>query len=102
MLRETPILQVRFSKSLAFALAVACVLTVGQFWAWVLIDRLTLFLFSVVQVIATGFLVASLLVSVISSAMRLRHRQGFDIGPLAVNIATIVVLMYMPFTTLWL
>ena len=95
-------IKIRPSKKLWFAVAVACLLVLGAFWQWVIMDWVTPFLFPAVQLIGFALLTMSLVVSISTLASRLRKGQGLDVGPLGINLVTIVLLLLVPFTTLWL
>jgi hypothetical protein len=93
---------IRQSNGFWFAIATACLLLVGAFWQWVIIDWVTPFLFPAVQLIGLAFFAASLAVSILSLVLRLRRGHGLNVGPLTINLVTVVLLLSVPFTSLWL
>ncbi len=93
---------VRRSKGLWFALAISSILLLGAFWQWVVMDWITQFLFPAVQFVGVALLAGSLCASISRCLSQLRKGQRLDVGPLCVNLATIALLLFVPFTTLWL
>jgi hypothetical protein len=92
----------RLSHALWFALGVACLLLVGAFWQWVLIDWLTPFVFPILALCGAGLMASSVVTSVFALVSRFRRGQGLDLGPLAVNLIAIALWLFVPFTRLWL
>ena len=93
--------QARYARDFALFMAVVCILVAG--FAWAIIEAITVFGFIlwVAPVVLLLFVISlKWSASVLEDATQ--KRESGAAWPIAINIATILVVLFFPFTRLWL